>query len=183
MKGTVRRGRWPAEDSELHRWLKDSEKDQAENLMIVDLLRNDLGRIAEFGTVEVERLFETERYETVWQATSTITAEARDGVTDSDVFGALFPSGSVTGAPKPRTTEIIAEARAISSRRLLRGRRLSGSSRLGRGRCVRFNVAIRTVVVDSRRGNRRVRRREVASRGTRRRKGSTRKPVTKRGCW
>jgi para-aminobenzoate synthetase/4-amino-4-deoxychorismate lyase len=148
MKGTVRRGRWPAEDSELHRWLRDSEKDQAENLMIVDLLRNDLGRIAEFGTVEVERLFETERYETVWQATSTITAEARDGVADSDVFGALFPSGSVTGAPKPRTTEIIAKLER-SPRGVYCGAVGYLAPPGSGGADARFNVAIRTVVIDT----------------------------------
>jgi len=148
MKGTVRRGRWPDEDAELLRWLEASEKDRAENLMIVDLLRNDLGRIAEFGTVEVERLFETERYETVWQATSTITAEVTDGVTDSDVFGALFPSGSVTGAPKPRTTEIIADLEQ-SPRGVYCGAIGYLAPPGSGGVDARFNVAIRTVVIDS----------------------------------
>jgi para-aminobenzoate synthetase/4-amino-4-deoxychorismate lyase len=148
MKGTVRRGRWPDEDAELLRWLEASEKDRAENLMIVDLLRNDLGRIAEFGTVKVERLFETERYETVWQATSTVTAEVTDGVTDGDVFGALFPSGSVTGAPKPRTTEIIADLEQ-SPRGVYCGAIGYLAPPGSGGVDARFNVAIRTVVIDN----------------------------------
>lgn len=152
MKGTVRRGRWPDEDTELERWLQVSEKDQAENLMIVDLLRNDLGRIAEFGSVEVEQLFETERYETVWQATSTITAEVTDGVSDSDVFAALFPSGSVTGAPKPRTTEIIAELEQ-SPRGVYCGAIGYLAPPGSGGVDARFNVAIRTVVIDTDEGS------------------------------
>ena len=109
MKGTRPRGRWAEEDRRLARELHDSEKDRAENLMIVDLLRNDMGRVAEFGSVEVARLFEVESYPTVHQLTSTIRARTRQGVTLLDLFRALFPSGSVTGAPKVRTMQIIAE--------------------------------------------------------------------------
>ena len=109
MKGTMRRGRWPAEDLQFAEALKASEKERAENLMIVDLVRNDLGRIAVTGSVEVGALFEVERYETVWQMTSRIEARLRDGVTMPEILGAMFPCGSVTGTPKARTMEIIAD--------------------------------------------------------------------------
>lgn len=109
MKGTMERGRWAAEDDARRRELLTSEKDQAENLMIVDLIRNDLGRIAEFGSVEVDELFTIESYRTVWQMTSQISARLRDDAELLDVFRALFPCGSVTGAPKARSMEIIAE--------------------------------------------------------------------------
>jgi para-aminobenzoate synthetase/4-amino-4-deoxychorismate lyase len=109
MKGTARRGRWAAEDEARKAELVASEKDRAENLMIVDLLRNDLGRVAEFGSVNVDELFALERYETVWQMTSEISARVRRGTDLAAVFAALFPSGSVTGAPKTRAMEIIAD--------------------------------------------------------------------------
>ena len=151
MKGTVRRGRWPEEDRRLHQWLDASEKDRAENLMIVDLLRNDLGRVAEFGSVSVDALFDIERYATVWQATSTISAELRADVSDADVFGALFPSGSVTGAPKPRTTEIIAELEG-SPRGIYCGAIGFLAPPDSGGPDAEFSVAIRTVVVDATEG-------------------------------
>src|SRR5207344_3091392 len=100
MKGTAPRGRWLAEDEEIAARLFASSKDRAENAMIVDLLRNDLGRICRTGSVEVER------FETVWQLTSTIEGDLRPQITLLDTFRALFPSGSVTGAPKVRTTRI-----------------------------------------------------------------------------
>jgi para-aminobenzoate synthetase/4-amino-4-deoxychorismate lyase len=107
MKGTVRRGRWTEEDAALAARLAGSGKDRAENVMIVDLLRSDLGRIAEVGSVAVDRLFAVERYETVWQLTSTVSARLRPGATLTDVLRALFPSGSVTGAPKRSTMQVI----------------------------------------------------------------------------
>ena len=109
MKGTRRRGRWPEEDGVRHEELRLSDKDRAENVMIVDLMRNDLGRLAEFGSVAVDELFAIERYPTVWQMTSEVSARLRDDVGLLDVFAALFPCGSVTGAPKARSMEIIAE--------------------------------------------------------------------------
>lgn len=109
MKGTRPRGRWPDEDRRLAAELAASAKDRAENLMIVDLLRNDAGRVAEFGSVRVEDAFSAERYETVHQTTSTVRGRLRAGVGLADLFGALFPCGSVTGAPKVRTMEIIRE--------------------------------------------------------------------------
>jgi para-aminobenzoate synthetase / 4-amino-4-deoxychorismate lyase len=107
MKGTRPRGRWSDEDREIARSLACSSKDRAENLMIVDLLRNDVGRVAEFGSVSVPALFEVESYPTVHQLTSTITARLRKETSLLDLLRALFPSGSVTGAPKIRTSQII----------------------------------------------------------------------------
>lgn len=109
MKGTHARGRFTAEDEEAARRLAWSEKDRAENLMIVDLLRNDLGRIAETGTVRVTSLYDVERFNTVHQMTSLIEAELASSVTLLDVFDALFPCGSVTGAPKISTMQLITE--------------------------------------------------------------------------
>ncbi|MBF8376329.1 aminodeoxychorismate synthase component I [Alicyclobacillus mali] len=110
MKGTSPRGRAETEDA-VHRVnLERSEKERAENLMIVDLLRNDLGQIAEPGSVKVEKLFDIEAYPTVWQMTSTITATLRDEIDTVDIFRALFPCGSVTGAPKAAAMEAIVKA-------------------------------------------------------------------------
>jgi para-aminobenzoate synthetase / 4-amino-4-deoxychorismate lyase len=108
MKGTRPRGRWGAEDEALSAALRHSEKERAENLMIVDLLRSDLGRIARIGSVTVPRLFDVERYPTVLQMTSTVEADVRAGCGLVDTFRALFPCGSVTGAPKISTMRIIA---------------------------------------------------------------------------
>jgi para-aminobenzoate synthetase / 4-amino-4-deoxychorismate lyase len=108
MKGTRARGRWPEEDVLLAAELAGSEKDRAENLMIVDLLRNDLGRICETGSVRVPRLFDVERYRTVWQMTSSVEGRLRDDVGLTGILASLFPCGSVTGAPKISTMELIA---------------------------------------------------------------------------
>jgi para-aminobenzoate synthetase / 4-amino-4-deoxychorismate lyase len=145
MKGTWGRGRLPSEDAACASALAQSPKDRAENLMIVDLLRNDLGRIAETGSVRVEELFAVERYPTVWQMTSTIAAETCAGV--PEIFAALFPSGSVTGAPKVRTMEIIRDMEPEP-----RGVYCGAIGRwTARDRAV-FSVAIRTAVVDHQRG-------------------------------
>jgi para-aminobenzoate synthetase/4-amino-4-deoxychorismate lyase len=109
MKGTMPRGRWQTEDVANRASLAASEKERAENLMIVDLIRNDLGRIAEFGSVSADRLLSIEEYPTVWQMTSEVSATLRDEIGFVDLFSALFPCGSVTGAPKARSMEIIAE--------------------------------------------------------------------------
>jgi para-aminobenzoate synthetase / 4-amino-4-deoxychorismate lyase len=144
MKGTRPRGRWTAEDRALAAELVESEKERAENLMIVDLLRNDVGRIAEWGSVHVPRLFEVERYATVHQMTSTIRARTRPGVGLRDVFQALFPCGSVTGAPKVRTSEIIAELEDSG-----RGVYTGAIGCVSADEAI-FNVAIRTLVLDHR---------------------------------
>jgi para-aminobenzoate synthetase/4-amino-4-deoxychorismate lyase len=142
MKGTIRRGLWHTADIEQGSRLRTSTKNRAENVMIVDLVRNDLGRIARTGSVEVTSLFDVARYPAQWQMTSTIRADVQ-GVALADVFAALFPSGSVTGAPKTRSMEIIRELEA-SPRGLYTGA-IGLIEPSGR---VQFNVAIRTVVID-----------------------------------
>ena len=109
MKGTAPRGRTTREDREISEWLRGDPKNRSENVMIVDLVRNDLGRIARTGSVKVEELFSLERYPTLWQMTSTVSAELRPEVGFHDIFRALFPCGSVTGAPKVRAMQLIAE--------------------------------------------------------------------------
>ncbi|HSU12919.1 aminodeoxychorismate synthase component I [Longimicrobium sp.] len=142
MKGTRPRGRTADEDAALAAELAASPKDRAENLMIVDLLRNDAGRIAEFGGVRVERMFEVERYPTVHQMTSTIRARTRAGTTLTDVFRALFPCGSITGAPKVRTSQVISELEGAP-----RGVYTGAIGFASPGEAV-FSVAIRTLLVD-----------------------------------
>jgi para-aminobenzoate synthetase/4-amino-4-deoxychorismate lyase len=110
MKGTAARGITLDEDGAQAARLRESEKERAENLMIVDMLRNDLGQVAEVGSVEVPALFEVERYPTLLQMTSTVTARSRAPL--SAVLAALFPCASVTGAPKKRTMEIVAATRS-----------------------------------------------------------------------
>ena len=141
MKGTAPRGRWSAEDRARAAWLRGSEKNRAENVMIVDMLRNDLGRVAKVGSVRVPRLFEVERYPTVWQMTSTI--EAKTDVSTTELLAALFPCASITGAPKTRTTQLIADLER-DPRRIYTG----CIGFLAPGRRAQFNVAIRTVLVD-----------------------------------
>ena len=148
MKGTAPRGRWLAEDEEIAARLVASSKDRAENAMIVDLLRNDLGRICRTGSVEVERMLEAERFETVWQLTSTIEGDLRPEITLLDTFRALFPSGSVTGAPKVRTTRIIADLEDSARGPYCGAIGYLAPAGSGEPRA-NFNVAIRTVVLDT----------------------------------
>lgn len=107
MKGTVKRGETPEEDEENIIFLKNDIKNRAENVMIVDLLRNDLGKIAKTGSVNVDKLFEIETHKTLHQMTSEVSAELDENVTLYDIFEAIFPCGSITGAPKISTMEII----------------------------------------------------------------------------
>ena len=109
MKGTIQRGPYPAEDERLMQLLQGDEKNRSENVMIVDLLRNDLGRVCTPGTVTTRSLFDIETYETLHQMTSTITGHLPLTTKIEPLFRALFPCGSVTGAPKIRTMEIIRE--------------------------------------------------------------------------
>ena len=142
MKGTRPRGRWAEEDDLRAEELLHSEKERAENLMIVDLVRNDAGRVAKYGSVQVDPLFEVESFPTVHQLTSTVRATTRTGATLSRVVQALFPSGSVTGAPKLRTMEII-DALEDSPRGVYTG----AIGFLSPGEAV-FNVPIRTLLID-----------------------------------
>lgn len=109
MKGTMPRGSGPDEDAAMAAKLAACPKNRAENVMIVDLLRSDLGRVAQTGSVRLEKLFTVEAYPTLWQMTSEIAARLRPGIGLLEVFQALFPCGSVTGAPKARTMQIIHE--------------------------------------------------------------------------
>jgi para-aminobenzoate synthetase/4-amino-4-deoxychorismate lyase len=147
MKGTARRGRWAGEDAAMRTALAASEKDRAENVMIVDMARNDLGRVADVGSVRVQSLFDVERYPTVFQMASTVEAMLGPGVTLAGVFGALFPAASITGAPKTSSMRLLS-ALESSPRGVYCG--VIGYATPG-GEAV-FNVAIRTMTVDARSG-------------------------------
>lgn len=143
MKGTAARGLWYEQDQQLKQTLYDSEKERAENLMIVDLLRNDVGKIATLGSVKVEKLLEVETYPTVHQMTSTVTANIKQGIGLVDWFQALFPCGSITGAPKVKTMEYIA-----SFEQSPRGIYCGAIGYITPNQEAIFNVPIRTVVID-----------------------------------
>jgi para-aminobenzoate synthetase/4-amino-4-deoxychorismate lyase len=144
MKGTSPRGLTALEDLELRRALEKSEKNRAENVMIVDMVRNDLGRVCEPGSVQATRLYDIEQYPTVWQMTSTVEGRIRGGV--PEIFQALFPPASITGAPKRRTMEIITELES-GPRSIYTG----AVGFIAPGGRAQFNVAIRTVLIDRRR--------------------------------
>ena len=142
MKGTMPRGLDSAEDAIMAARLRGDEKNRAEHLMIVDLLRNDLGRICEMGSVRVDDIFSVERYATLLQMTSTVSGRLRARLSYYDIFKALFPSGSITGAPKIRTMQIIRELE-----RTPRGIYTGAIGFLSPSGQAAFNVAIRTLVL------------------------------------
>ncbi|MBS1822696.1 MAG: aminodeoxychorismate synthase component I [Acidobacteria bacterium] len=144
MKGTMPRGLDIDGDVAQAARLAADEKNRAEHIMIVDLLRNDLGRICRMGSVRVEELFAVERYRTLLQMTSTIAGQMRAGLGWYEVFRALFPSGSITGAPKIRTMEIIRELE-----RSPRGVYTGAIGHIAPTGEAAFNVAIRTLVVEN----------------------------------
>lgn len=160
MKGTARRGRTLAEDWQQAEALRDSEKDRAENIMIVDMIRNDIGRVAQLGSVEVVKQFEVEKYPTCWQMTSTVCGHLRgagfqpaNGQAERPapqtvrMLKALFPCASITGAPKAKTMEIIRNIET-TSRKIYTG---SIGFITPQGESC-FNVAIRTALIDQKAG-------------------------------
>jgi para-aminobenzoate synthetase/4-amino-4-deoxychorismate lyase len=142
MKGTATRGADAAADARQIAALAADPKQRAENLMIVDLLRNDVSRVAMPGTVKVPELFKVETYPTVHQLVSTVTGELEPGRDLIDVLRALFPCGSITGAPKIRAMEIIAQNEIAP-----RGVYCGAIGRIGADGDAAFNVAIRTLVM------------------------------------
>ena len=140
MKGTTQRGMTAQEDLEQASWLEQDPKNRSENMMIVDLLRNDMNRISEVGSEHVERLCQAEQYSTVWQMTSTIKSQLREDVDLVEIFRSLFPCGSITGAPKIATMDIIKnlepQPRGVYCGTI--GLLLPNGRRI-------FNVAIRTI--------------------------------------
>jgi para-aminobenzoate synthetase/4-amino-4-deoxychorismate lyase len=141
MKGTARRGLTGAEDRGRRDELHESAKQRAENVMIVDMMRNDLGRIADVGSIEVPELFSVEQYPNVWQMTSLVTARSLASL--EEMFAALHPSASVTGAPKVRTMAILSELESAP-----RGVYTGAIGQIPPDGNASFNVAIRTAVVD-----------------------------------
>lgn len=147
MKGTAARGTDPASDQAARDGLSHSIKNRAENLMIVDLLRNDLGRIATLGSVTVKDLFAVETYPTLHQMVSTVRADLNRGTGIAEIVKALFPCGSVTGAPKIRAMEVIAELEQSP-----RGVYCGAVGWFAPGGTARFNVAIRTLTISGSKG-------------------------------
>jgi para-aminobenzoate synthetase/4-amino-4-deoxychorismate lyase len=147
MKGTMHRGRNVAEDREYANFLHNDIKNRSENVMIVDLLRNDLGRLSRMDGVKVQSLFDVETYETLHQMTSSIRGEVGNNISLEEMFKALFPCGSVTGAPKIRTMEIIRELE-VSDRGVYTG----AIGYISPAGDAVFNVPIRTVLLQGTEG-------------------------------
>lgn len=145
MKGTAKRGRTTAEDAEQVKWLQADIKNRAENVMIVDMIRNDIGRIAETGSVHVQELFTIEKYPTLFQMTSTVRGKTNASLTE--IFNALYPCASITGAPKVSTMNIIADLET-TPRKIYTG----SIGFISPERKAQFNVAIRTALVDKQTG-------------------------------
>lgn len=140
MKGTAPRGATKAEDERQRNFLRNDEKNQAENRMIVDLLRNDISLISEVGTLEVPELFRIESYPTVHQMVSDVRAKLLPGLTIRQLFAALFPCGSITGAPKIRAMEILHDLEGTP-----RDVYCGAIGWIAPGGTMRFSVAIRTI--------------------------------------
>ncbi len=142
MKGTAKRGADATEDAEIISAMLADEKTQAENRMIVDLLRNDISRITEVGTLDVPKLFEIETYPTLHQMVSHVQAKLRPGMTIRDIFAALFPCGSITGAPKMRAMEILHDLEDSP-----RDAYCGAIGMISPSGAMRFSVAIRTITL------------------------------------
>ncbi|MBG6119184.1 MULTISPECIES: aminodeoxychorismate synthase component I [unclassified Sphingobium] len=143
MKGTATRHADPQQDTALAQWLQSDAKQRAENLMIVDLLRNDLSRVSRAGSVTVPDLFKVESYPTVHQLVSTVRARILPGLSPVDVLRVLFPCGSITGAPKVRAMEIL-DALEPHARGVYTG----SMGWIDPDGDAAFNVAIRTLTID-----------------------------------
>ncbi|MEB3045122.1 aminodeoxychorismate synthase component I [Rhizobium mulingense] len=142
MKGTAKRGATAAEDAEIIEAMRNDIKTQAENRMIVDLLRNDISRITEVGTLDVPKLFDVETYPTVHQMVSHVQARLRPGLSIRDIFAALFPCGSITGAPKMRAMEILHTLEDAP-----RDAYCGAIGMISSSGAMRFSVAIRTITL------------------------------------
>jgi para-aminobenzoate synthetase component 1 len=147
IKGTRPRGSTAEEDSVLRNELMQSEKDRAENTMIVDLLRNDLGRVCEYGSVMVEKLCEIEKHPSLFHLVSTISGKLTNKVGFDEILRALFPCGSITGAPKIRTMQIIDTIEPISRGLSMGAIGYRVPASFGIGESIDLSVAIRTMVV------------------------------------
>lgn len=145
IKGTRPRGATPERDAELMRELEQSEKDRAENVMITDLLRNDLSRVCQDGSIDVPSLCRLESFATVHHLVSTVTGLLRPGTGPVDVLRAAFPGGSITGAPKIRAMQIIAETEPH-----IRGPYCGAIGYIGFDGSMDLNIAIRTIVMNAR---------------------------------
>ena len=146
MKGTIARGMSYKQDQKQRETLISSAKDQAENLMIVDMLRNDLGRIAKSGSVKTESLFDIEQYPTVYQITSTVSAQTDASI--AMIIANLFPCASITGAPKVKTMQLIQQLETQARGVYTGSIGYIAPSNQQQARRAQFNVAIRTVVID-----------------------------------
>ena len=142
LAGTRRRGADPAEDARLEKELLSDLKERAEHVMLVDLGRNDVGRVARPGTVKVDRLMEVERYSHVMHISSTVSGELKDGCTTIDALRAAFPAGTVSGAPKIRAMEIIADLEPDQ-----RGVYAGSLGYVGFGGNIDMAITLRTIVV------------------------------------
>lgn len=141
IKGTIRRGVTAEEDAGLKERLAKSEKDRAENTMIVDLIRNDLGRVSEFGSVNVDSLCEIEQHPSLFHLVSTVSGQLRDDIRPSDILRAVFPCGSITGCPKLSTMRLIDRLENVS-----RGLSMGAIGYRGFDGTIDLSVAIRTMV-------------------------------------
>jgi para-aminobenzoate synthetase component 1 len=140
IKGTIKRGQTPAEDEKLQRELENSAKNRAENVMIVDLMRNDLGRVCEFGSVRVPKLCEIETFPTLHHLVSDVTGTLRKKCDGLDLIRACFPCGSITGAPKIRAMQIIDQMEPAQ-----RGVAMGAVGYFAFDGDMEWNVAIRTI--------------------------------------
>tara|TARA_Y100001970_G_C14246629_1_gene868749 strand:+ start:2573 stop:3799 length:1227 start_codon:yes stop_codon:yes gene_type:complete len=144
IKGTSNRSDDESKDKEFYNQLKNSQKDRAEHLMIVDLLRNDLGKISKFGTVKADNLYNIQSFESIHHMESEVCGELNDNIDFQHIIRALFPGGSITGAPKERSIEIIDELENYS-RQIYTG----AMGYLSKNQYMNFNIAIRTLLFDN----------------------------------